>query len=147
MLNAGQSVIAPVIFVLSDHQDKDILQLLICLVYRCYLFDSQAFLLMDPDFLTAGALDESRYDKVTMGRKEGEVMKHLVNKHHFFIRKESIEYQGSCRITPSKPKVCYRRNLRAIININHLHKLLLKIFPKKGGSLQNSCDQSNLLCR
>ncbi|PVD23318.1 hypothetical protein C0Q70_16586 [Pomacea canaliculata] len=72
---------------------------------RCYLFDSQAFLLMDPDFLTAGALDESRYDKVTMGRKEGEVMKHLVNKHHFFIRKESIEYQGSCRITPSKPKV------------------------------------------
>lgn len=60
---------------------------------------------MDPDFLTAGALDESRYDHVTLGRKEGEVMKHLVNTHHFFQRKESIDYQGSCRITPREPKV------------------------------------------
>ncbi|XP_070196192.1 voltage-dependent calcium channel subunit alpha-2/delta-2-like [Littorina saxatilis] len=72
---------------------------------RCYLFDSGAYLVVDPDFLTASALDESRYEQVTLGSKEGEVMKHLVNKHHFFRRKESIDFQGSCRITPSEPKV------------------------------------------
>jgi hypothetical protein len=60
---------------------------------------------MDPDFLVANALDESRYEQVTLGSKEGEVMKHLVNHHHFFRRSESIDFQGSCSITPKEPKV------------------------------------------
>ncbi|XP_059149465.1 voltage-dependent calcium channel subunit alpha-2/delta-2-like [Physella acuta] len=72
---------------------------------RCYLFDSSAYLVMDPDFLTANALDESQYQSVTLGRKEGEVMKHLVYKHKFFIREESIDFQGSCRISAEQPKV------------------------------------------
>ncbi|XP_005108179.1 voltage-dependent calcium channel subunit alpha-2/delta-2 [Aplysia californica] len=72
---------------------------------RCYLFDTAAFLVMDPDFLVANALDESRYQSVTLGRKEGEIMKHLVYHHKFFTRKESIDFQGSCRISPKEPKL------------------------------------------
>ncbi|CAL1539791.1 unnamed protein product [Lymnaea stagnalis] len=72
---------------------------------RCYLFDSSAYLVMDPDFLTANALDESQYQTVTLGRKEGEVMKHLVYYHKFFKREESIDFQGSCRISADEPKV------------------------------------------
>nr|KAI8754030.1 voltage-dependent calcium channel subunit alpha-2/delta-3-like [Biomphalaria glabrata] len=72
---------------------------------RCYLFDSSAYLVMDPDFLTANALDESQYQSVTLGRKEGEVMKHLVYYHKFIIREESIDFQGSCRISADEPKV------------------------------------------
>ncbi|RUS88477.1 hypothetical protein EGW08_003735 [Elysia chlorotica] len=72
---------------------------------RCYLFDYSANLVMDPDFLTANALDKSQYESVTLGRKEGEVMKHLVYNHKFFKRKESQDFQGSCSITPAQPKV------------------------------------------
>ncbi|GFR88739.1 voltage-dependent calcium channel subunit alpha-2/delta-2-like, partial [Elysia marginata] len=72
---------------------------------RCYLFDYSANLVMDPDFLTANALDKSQYESVTLGRKEGEVMKHLVYHHKFFKRKESQDFQGSCTITPAQPKV------------------------------------------
>ncbi|KAJ8306163.1 hypothetical protein KUTeg_016708 [Tegillarca granosa] len=60
---------------------------------------------MDPDFLTANALDESGYERVQLGAKEGEVMKDLIYKHKFFVRQESIDFQGSCRITPEEPKV------------------------------------------
>lgn len=72
---------------------------------RCYLFDSKAFLVMDPDFLIASALDESKYEQVQLGTKEGEVMKDLIYKHDFFDRVESIDFQGSCRITPEEPKL------------------------------------------
>lgn len=72
---------------------------------RCYLFDSNAYLVMDPDFMIASSLDESKYERVTLGRKEGEVMKDLIYKHSFFKRKEYIDFQGSCRISPEKPKV------------------------------------------
>ncbi|XP_067678444.1 voltage-dependent calcium channel subunit alpha-2/delta-2-like [Haliotis asinina] len=72
---------------------------------RCYLFDSQAYLVMDPDFLLAGNLDKSKYAGVTLGKKEGEVMKHLVYKHGFFKRTESFDFQGTCRITPAEAKV------------------------------------------
>lgn len=72
---------------------------------RCYLFDSKAFLVMDPDFLIASALDESKYEQVQLGTKEGEVMKDLIYKHGFFDRGESIDFQGSCHITPEEPKV------------------------------------------
>ncbi|BFY99384.1 hypothetical protein BsWGS_02424 [Bradybaena similaris] len=72
---------------------------------RCYLFDTSAFLVMDPDFLMANALDPSQYEMVTLGRKEGEVMKHLVYQQKFFTREESIDFQGSCRISADDPKV------------------------------------------
>ncbi|CAI9736897.1 Hypothetical predicted protein [Octopus vulgaris] len=72
---------------------------------RCYLFDSNAYLVMDPDFILASNLDESEYERVTLGKKEGEVMKDLIYKHSFFKRKEYIDFQGSCRISPEAPKV------------------------------------------
>ncbi|ESO88121.1 hypothetical protein LOTGIDRAFT_165858 [Lottia gigantea] len=72
---------------------------------RCYLFDSSAYLVMDPDFLLANNLDESKYDGVTLGRKEGEVMKHLIYHHGFIKRNEDTDFQGSCRISPDAPKV------------------------------------------
>ncbi|XP_060584904.1 voltage-dependent calcium channel subunit alpha-2/delta-3-like [Ruditapes philippinarum] len=71
---------------------------------RCYLFDSNAFLIMDPDFLLASDLDESKYERVQLGEKEGEVMKDLVYKHGFIRRTEKVDFQGSCRITPEEPK-------------------------------------------
>lgn len=55
--------------------------------------------------MIASSLDESKYERVTLGRKEGEVMKDLIYKHSFFKRKEYIDFQGSCRISPEKPKV------------------------------------------
>ncbi|XP_063400495.1 voltage-dependent calcium channel subunit alpha-2/delta-2-like [Mytilus trossulus] len=72
---------------------------------RCYLFDSKANLVVDPDFITASNLDKSKYAGVQLGKKEGEVMKDLIYKHKFFIRKETLEFQGTCRITPVEPKV------------------------------------------
>lgn len=60
---------------------------------------------MDPDFMLASSLDKSKYSKVTLGRKEGEVMKDLIYKHGFLQRTESIDFQGTCRISPSAPKV------------------------------------------
>ena len=50
-------------------------------------------------------LSLKRYEMVTLGRKEGEIMKHLVYHHKFFKRTESFDYQGSCRISPDEPKV------------------------------------------
>ncbi|XP_050400585.1 voltage-dependent calcium channel subunit alpha-2/delta-2 [Patella vulgata] len=72
---------------------------------RCYLFDSSAKLVMDPDFLLANNLDKSKYDGVTLGRKEGEVMKHLIYEHGFIKRNLDMDFQGSCRISPLAPKV------------------------------------------
>ena len=60
---------------------------------------------MDPDFMAASSLDKSKYAGVQLGIKEGEVMKDLIYKHGFFVRKETYDFQGSCRITPEEPKV------------------------------------------
>ena len=60
---------------------------------------------MDPDFLKASDLDESKYEQVQLGKKEGEVMKDLIYKHAFIQRTEKVDFQGSCRITPEEPKV------------------------------------------
>jgi hypothetical protein len=65
-----------------------------------------AYLITDPDFITADNLDESKYKDVTMGKKEGEVMKDLIYKHGFFRRTESIDFQGICSISPYAPPVC-----------------------------------------
>ena len=72
----------------------------------CYLFDNSAKLITDPDFITADNLDESKYKSVSIGRKEGEVMKDLIYKHGFFRRTEAIDFQGVCSISPYAPKVC-----------------------------------------
>ena len=72
---------------------------------RCYLFDNSAKLITDPDFITADNLDESKYKSVSIGRKEGEVMKDLIYKHGFFRRTEAIDFQGVCSISPYAPKV------------------------------------------
>lgn len=74
--------------------------------FRCYLFDDKANLITDPDFILASILDESKYKGVTMGKKEGEVMKDLIYKHSFFQRTESIDFQDVCSISPYAPKVC-----------------------------------------
>lgn len=78
---------------------------------RCYLFDNSANLITDPDFIHADNLDESKYKGVTMGKKEGEVMKDLIYMHGFFRRTESVDFQGVCGISPYAPKVnclgCY----------------------------------------
>ncbi|XP_064625749.1 voltage-dependent calcium channel subunit alpha-2/delta-2-like isoform X2 [Lineus longissimus] len=74
-------------------------------VTRCYLFDNRANIIMDPGFKLASPLDTSKYKGVTLGKKEGEVMKELIYRHGFFIRTESIDFQGGCSISPSKPKV------------------------------------------
>jgi len=72
---------------------------------RCYLFDNKANLITDPDFLLADNLDDSKYKGVTMGKKEGEVMKDLIYKHGFFKRQERIDFQGVCSISPKQRKV------------------------------------------
>ncbi|CAH1773823.1 unnamed protein product [Owenia fusiformis] len=72
---------------------------------RCYLFDNRANLITDPDFLEADNLDTSKYKGITMGKKEGEVMKDLIYQHHLFQRIETIDFQGSCSISPGAPKV------------------------------------------
>ena len=81
--------------------------LTICLSFlsRCYLFDNKANLITDPDFIEADNLDDSKYKGVTMGKKEGEVMKDLIYKHGFFKRKEAIDFQGVCSISPKQRKV------------------------------------------
>ena len=81
--------------------------LTICLsfLFRCYLFDNKANLITDPDFIEADNLDDSKYKGVTMGKKEGEVMKDLIYKHGFFKRKEAIDFQGVCSISPKQRKV------------------------------------------
>ncbi|XP_033124937.1 voltage-dependent calcium channel subunit alpha-2/delta-1-like [Anneissia japonica] len=72
---------------------------------RCYLFDKNANIVIDYDFLKATALDERKYKRVSLGKKEGEVMHELIYKHQFFVRKEQIDFQGSCSVSPYAPKV------------------------------------------
>ena len=74
-------------------------------IFRCYLFDDKANLITDPDFRTANILDDSKYKGVTMGKKEGEVMKELIYIHKFFRRTEKVDFQGVCSISPKAPKV------------------------------------------
>ncbi|CAH1252963.1 CACNA2D2 [Branchiostoma lanceolatum] len=72
---------------------------------RCYLFDNFANLVTDQDFLSLSNLDEREYHRVSLGRKEGEVMMELIYKHKFFERKEQIDFQGACSVSPYSPKV------------------------------------------
>ena len=80
-------------------------ELVVFSMFRCYLFDNKANIITDPDFILANNLDESKYKGITMGKKEGEVMKDLIYKHGFFKRSETIDFQGVCSISPYAPKV------------------------------------------
>ena len=35
-----------------------------------------------------------KYKEVSLGKKEGEIMKELVYKHKLFVRKEHVDFQG-----------------------------------------------------
>ncbi|GAU99492.1 hypothetical protein RvY_10486 [Ramazzottius varieornatus] len=72
---------------------------------RCYLFDNEGYILTDDDFVSANDLDEKKYKEVSLGKKEGEIMKELVYKYKLFVRKEQVDFQGTCTITPYTPKV------------------------------------------
>ncbi|OWA52215.1 putative Voltage-dependent calcium channel subunit alpha-2/delta-2 [Hypsibius exemplaris] len=72
---------------------------------RCYLFDNEGYILTDDDFVSANDLDEKKYKEVSLGKKEGEIMKELVYKYGLFVRKEYVDFQGTCTITPYTPKV------------------------------------------
>lgn len=78
-----------------------------------------AYLITDPEFITADNLDESKYKGVTMGKKEGEVMKDLIYKHGFFRRIESIDFQGVCSISPYAPPVCRPITYTLCVSLAH----------------------------
>ncbi|XP_071807181.1 voltage-dependent calcium channel subunit alpha-2/delta-3-like [Asterias amurensis] len=77
---------------------------------RCYLFDNAANIVIDPEFINVSDLDTAKYNRVSLGKKEGEIMRELIYKHRFFIRKETIDFQGSCSLSASAPRV----NLKGI---------------------------------
>ena len=45
--------------------------------HRCYLVDNVANLVTDPDFLLVSTTDAREYERVSLGRKEGDIMKLL----------------------------------------------------------------------
>lgn len=59
-------------------------------------------MIVDPDFVLVDDIETSKYAGVTMGKKEGEIMRELIFKHKFFVRKDSVEFQGTCSIASSQ---------------------------------------------
>ena len=74
--------------------------------FRCYLFDTKANMIVDPDFINVKDMETSKYSGVTMGKKEGEIMRELIFKHRFFVRKDSVEFQGTCNIAGGQKVSC-----------------------------------------
>ncbi|KAJ8032799.1 Voltage-dependent calcium channel subunit alpha-2/delta-2 [Holothuria leucospilota] len=72
---------------------------------RCYLFDVSGNVITDPVFLNVSDLNTAAYNGVALGTKEGEIMHELIYKHKFFVRKEQIDFQGTCSITKPSPRV------------------------------------------
>lgn len=72
---------------------------------RCYLFDSNAILIVAPEFIKEKDLEEKKYSQVNLGMVEGEIMKDLIYKHQFLVRSENIDFSGTCTISPYQPKV------------------------------------------
>lgn len=62
---------------------------------KCYIVDNRANVIVASEFINATALDTGKYTGVTLGKKEGEIMKELVFDHKFFNRTESIDFQVS----------------------------------------------------
>lgn len=59
-------------------------------------------MIVDPDFQLVKDMEEGKYAGVTMGKKEGEIMRELIFKHGLFIRKDSVEFQGTCEISSAQ---------------------------------------------
>jgi len=72
---------------------------------RCYLFDTNAILIVAPEFINEKDLEEQKYSQVNLGMVEGEIMKDLIYRHKFLIRSENIDFSGKCSISPYQPKV------------------------------------------
>lgn len=72
---------------------------------RCYLFDTNAILIMAPEFINEKDLEEKKYSQVNLGMLEGEIMKDLIYRHRFLKRLENIDFSGTCTISPYQPKV------------------------------------------
>lgn len=66
---------------------------------RCYIFDNRANMIVDPDFIQVMDIETAKYSGVTMGKKEGEIMKELIFKHRLFTRQEDIDFQGTCSLS------------------------------------------------
>lgn len=85
------------------------LQLTVCnnfeFLFRCYLVDNLANLVTDPDFLSVSTTDAREYERVSLGRKEGDIMKLLITKHKFFVPNQRVDFQGICSVSPYAPKV------------------------------------------
>lgn len=60
----------------------------------------------DPDFLEANITDEREYQRVSLGRKEGDIMKQLVQEKKAYKQTRRLDYQGICSVSPYFPKVC-----------------------------------------
>ncbi|XP_031549203.1 uncharacterized protein LOC116286765 [Actinia tenebrosa] len=71
---------------------------------KCYLIDSLANLVTDPSFLTVSTTDEREYQRVSLGRKEGDIMKLLIQRG-FFEQNLRVDFQGVCSVSPYAPKV------------------------------------------
>lgn len=72
---------------------------------RCYLVDHSGYLIVDPDFVNVSSYHENRYNQLTLGHKEGEVMADLIYKHELFKRAETITFQGTCHVSKPSAKV------------------------------------------
>lgn len=72
---------------------------------RCYLFDTNAILIVAPEFIKEKDLEEKKYSQVNLGMVEGEIMKDLIYRHKFLKRSETIDFSGTCTISPYQPKV------------------------------------------
>ena len=72
---------------------------------RCYLFDTNAILIVAPEFINEKDLEEKKYSQVNLGMVEGEIVKDLIYRHGFLVRSENIDFSGTCTISPYQPKV------------------------------------------
>ena len=96
-------------FYTDCHLTVKSLQLTVCnnfeFHFRCYLVDNLANLVTDPDFLSVSTTDAREYERVSLGRKEGDIMKLLITKHKFFVPNQRVDFQGICSVSPYAPKV------------------------------------------
>lgn len=87
-------------------------------------------MIVDPDFQIVKDIEVSKYAGVTMGKKEGEIMRELIFKHGFFIRKDSVEFQGTCSIAGGQ-RVGTQLSITLSVDVlyaSHNSRLPLNIF-------------------
>ncbi len=69
------------------------------------MFDMFGNIVADPIYIDVEDLHTHKYNRVPLGKKEGEIMHELIYVHGFFVRQEAIDFQGSCTKSPSAPRV------------------------------------------